>query len=141
LNLLELGLGSEKSQKAPFYMVSQLTKPFRKLNLTLTTEFSKAYTKRISEIIQRRLGTLSEQDVKNANKDSIDQLIFDLKQILKLGYNQQERAEIVELIELQVGLRFLKSNYLEKRIRGLADIRYMIDRTFKLHKLEYLKRV
>ena len=42
-----------------------------------------------------------------------------LNQVLSIGTPSSERSKIVEFTELSIGLRLLKSNYLEKRIKGL----------------------
>lgn len=72
VNLLEMNINQEKAVKAPFQMISQVTRPFRQLNLVLEPEFAKAFSTRISDIIVKRLSTLSEQDVKICNKDQVD---------------------------------------------------------------------
>ena len=108
----------------------------------LDAEFAKQFSTRISDTIVKRLSTLSEQDVKNCNKDQVDQIMIDLNQVLSIGMLTTERAQIIELTELQIGLRFLKSTNLEKRVKGLQDIRYMIDRVNKTHQLaNYNKRM
>jgi len=94
----------------------------------LNLEFAKIFCTRISNAILKRLSTLSEQDVKVCNKDQVESMMNDLNQVLTLGMITLERSKFIELTELSIGLRFLKSNYLEKRIKGLQDIRYMIDR-------------
>ena len=46
------------------------------------------------------------------------------------------------MTELSIGLRFLKSTNLEKRVKGLQDIRFMIERVQKTNQLaNYNKRV
>jgi hypothetical protein len=55
----------------------------------------------------------------------------DLDRVLMLGIIPADRHKIIEYTELSIGLRFLKSNFLEKRIKGLTDIRGMIDRINK----------
>jgi hypothetical protein len=67
--------------------------------------------------------------------------MIDLNQVLSIGMVKEERAKIIELTELKIGLRFLKSTNLEKRVKGLQDIRYMIERVHKTHQLaNYNKR-
>jgi len=38
-----MGIDDEKAIKAPFSLISYLTRPFRNLNMTLTPEFSKVF--------------------------------------------------------------------------------------------------
>lgn len=66
--------------------------------------------------------------------------MHDLNSVLSLGIVSAEKAKIIELTELSIGLRFLKSTNLEKRIKGLQDIRLMIDRVVKTHQT-YNRRI
>jgi hypothetical protein len=45
--------------------------------------------------------------------------MIDLNQVLSIGMVSVDRAKIIELTELKIGLRFLKSTNLEKRVKGL----------------------
>lgn len=74
------------------------------------------------------------------NKDQVENLMHDLNSVLSLGIVSAEKAKIIELTELSIGLRFLKSTNLEKRIKGLQDIRLMIDRVVKTHQT-YNRRI
>lgn len=112
--------------------MSELTKVFRKLTHIIKPEFTENFPTLVTSIIVERLENLSELDIKNCVKDNLDQLIFDLRVFLELGtQNKEDRAKIIEITELQVGLQYLKCTFLEKRIRGLQDINYMIDRVWK----------
>jgi len=119
IDVLAMGIDDEKAIKAPFSLISYLTRPFRNLNMTLTPEFSKVFASKISNLIVRRLQGMSEKEVKHCSKDQVDNLLFDLNQLLYVGMTQQERAWIVETTELSIALRFLKSTNLEKRLKGL----------------------
>lgn len=66
-------------------MLSQVTRPFKSLNLCLSPEFAKTFSTQISEIIVKRLSTLSEQDVKVCDKDQVSQIMVDLNQVLSIG--------------------------------------------------------
>lgn len=74
------------------------------------------------------------------NKDQVENVMYDLNSVLSLGMVSAEKAKIIELTELSIGLRFLKSTNLEKRIKGLQDIRLMIERVVKTHQT-YSRRV
>lgn len=64
---------------------------------------------------------------------------MDLEHILLVGMEPAESAKRAELTYLNIGLRYLKSQQLEKRIRGLQDIRLMIDRVWKTKLLPTLR--
>lgn len=42
--------------------------------------------------------------------------------------SDQESAEFIELNQLNMSLRFLKSTYLEKRLKGISDIKHFIEK-------------
>jgi len=80
---------------------------------------------------KKRLSNLIEAEIKSCHKDQIDNVVADLEKILLVGMERAESSKRAELTFLNVGLRYLKSQQLEKRIRGLQDIRTMIDRVWK----------
>jgi hypothetical protein len=42
--------------------------------------------------------------------------------------SDMDSAQLIEEAQLQIALRFLKSTYLEKRLKGLQDIKQIIDK-------------
>ena len=62
---------------------------------------------------------MTEKEVKNCSKEQIENVLYDLNQILVIGMNLNERSWIIETTELNIALRFLKSSNLEKRLKGL----------------------
>lgn len=59
--------------------------------------------------MQKRLVNLSDHDIKNLQKETIDTMLYDLKAFLSLGMTVDEKAQLIELTDLQIGLRYLKS--------------------------------
>ena len=53
--------------------------------------------------------------------------------------NQTERAWVVETSELFIALRFLKSTNLEKRLKGLQDIKFIIERVVKTERNAFIR--
>lgn len=119
LAVLSMGIEDEKATKAPFSLISYLTKPFVNLNLTLNQEFANTFAERVGNLTVKRLQGMSEKEVKNCSKDQVDHVLRDLNKILAIGMNQNECALVVETTELFIALRFLKSSNLEKRLKGL----------------------
>jgi hypothetical protein len=74
---------------------------------------------------------MNEKEVKNCSKDQVDSVLKDLNRILSLGMSPSESAFVVESTELFIALRFSKSSNLEKRLKGLQDIKFMIERVIK----------
>ena len=59
-----------------------------------------------------------------------------MKEFLVLSMPRNEASEFVEKSQLQFGLRFLKSENLEKRLKGLSEIRMMIERAMERFRFE-----
>jgi ubiquitin carboxyl-terminal hydrolase 9/24 len=100
----------------------------------LTPEFAKLFSSRVSELIVKRLQNMSEKEVKNCSKDQVEHVLYDLNQILTIGMTVNERSWVIETTELNIALRFLKSSNLEKRLKGLQDIKTMVERVVKTHR-------
>jgi len=72
--------------------------------------------------------TMTEKNLKDADKDVMTKLLTGFKQFLLLSNSDKETAQIIETTQLYVSLRFLQCHNLEKRLKGLNDIRTMVDR-------------
>lgn len=98
----------------------------------LTPEFKHSLCKQVQTLVVNRLTTMTEKNLKDADKDSMQKLISALKQFLQLSYSEKETAKIIETTQLYVSLRFLQCGNLEKRLKGLNDIRTMVDRVIQM---------
>jgi len=83
-----------------------------------------------------RLETMTEKDLKDIDKDEIAALIAHMRDFLAISFTRQESAEFVEHTTLTTALRFLKSENLEKRLKGLAEIRAMCERVIERSRFE-----
>ena len=113
-----------------------MLKTFKSLGATLTPEFATQFTSRISNALIKRFATLSENDVKKCDMDQIEMLLTQVNILLNIALDKQDRCKIIETTEIMISLRFLKSSNFERRIRGLQNIRNMIDRVVKTEKLK-----
>lgn len=71
---------------------------------------------------------MSEKELKEVDKEVMGRLLNEIKDFLTLHYSDIETAELIESNQLFIALRFLKSTYLEKRLKGLNDIKHLIER-------------
>lgn len=69
---------------------------------------------------------MSEKEVKELEKDQIFQMLNNLTDFFRLGLVETDIAKLSETMTLQLSLRFLKSENLEKRLKGLNEIRLMV---------------
>jgi ubiquitin carboxyl-terminal hydrolase 9/24 len=82
----------------------------------------------VRDIVSTRLNSMTEKELKEIDKESVGRVLNDLKDFLTLSLTDIETAELIEANLLQVALRFLKSTYLEKRLKGISEIKTMIER-------------
>jgi ubiquitin carboxyl-terminal hydrolase 9/24 len=71
---------------------------------------------------------MTEKELKEIDKESISRVLTELKDFLTLSMTDSETFQLIEINQLTIGLRFLKSTYLEKRLKGISDIKQMIER-------------
>jgi len=117
-------------------VISELTQAFTHLDNVLTEEFSSTFTTSVKNIVLKRLESMTEKDLKDIDKDEIGSLIASLKEFLLLSCSRLEAAEFVEHTSLLMALRFLKSENLEKRLKGLSEIRTMVERVIERSRFE-----
>jgi hypothetical protein len=130
-----LKLGNELEEKIPLDMISLLTIPFRNCNYIFSAEFSKFFVDTIRDIIVKRLTNLSDKEVKEIDKEIVGRVLIELKDIFTLSYTDIQAAEIIESSILNISLKFLRSSYLEKRLKGISEIKLLIER------VEYAQKI
>mmetsp|Transcript_9589 Transcript_9589/g.9220 ORF Transcript_9589/g.9220 Transcript_9589/m.9220 type:complete len:103 (+) Transcript_9589:1134-1442(+) len=79
---------------------------------------------------------MSEKEIKEIDKEVVQKVLADMKDFLTLHFSEQETSEVVESNQLFMAHRFLRSTYLEKRLKGLNYIKSMIDRIEVAQKLQ-----
>ena len=90
----------------------------------------------VRDIILLRLNNMSEKEVKELEKDQIFQMLNNLTDFFRLGLDDNDIAKLSETMTLQLSLRFLKSENLEKRLKGLNEIRLMVERVNESYQFE-----
>lgn len=71
---------------------------------------------------------MSEKELKEIDKEIVGRVLNELKDFFALSMNDIETAELIESNLMNTALRFLKSTYLEKRLKGISEIKTMIER-------------
>ena len=69
---------------------------------------------------------MTEKEIKEIDKESVSLVLKSLKDFYTLALSDQETAKFIEINQLNMSLRFLKSTYLEKKLKGLQEIKTMI---------------
>lgn len=61
---------------------------------------------------------MTDKEVKDINKDLISRTLTQIHHFLLLHYEEKDANKLVELHEMTISLRFLKTPFLEKRLKG-----------------------
>ncbi len=63
--------------------------------------------------------SISEKELKEMDKESVSRVLKELKDFFTLSMTDIQTAEFIEINQLNMSLRFLRSTYLEKKLKGL----------------------
>ena len=122
-----LKLGNETQEdKMPLDLISLIVSPFRTCNSIFSETFAKSFITQVKDIVSQRLQTMTEKEIKEIDKESVSLVLKSLKDFLTLALSDQETAQFIEINQLNMSLRFLRSTYLEKKLKGLQEIKHMI---------------
>ena len=113
----------------PLDVMSLLVQPFRQCNTVFEQSFKERFINQIKDILVHRLKTMTEKELKEIDKESVTHILFNMKEFFTLSMSDVETAELIETNQLNMALRFIKSTYLEKRLKGISDIKSIIERT------------
>jgi len=102
--------------------------PFKYCDSILAKTFAETFVTEIKEIVLSRIRNMSEKEIKEIDKELVSKVLTEIKDFLNLHYSDAETSEIIESNQLFMAHRFLKSTYLEKRLKGLNHIKHMIDK-------------
>jgi hypothetical protein len=106
------------------FIVRLLDNLFPFLNEKTNTEFLtkvRAYT-------VARFSNISEKEIKDMNKESVSFLLKDIHYYLLKYFKKEEINKEIETIELNLALSFLKSPFLEKKLKGINEIKDICER-------------
>ena len=84
----------------------------------------------LKELILQRIESIKSKDVKDINKDVLDEIISKMKKLL-IDSLKKPDLEQLEKAELTLTLKYFKSPYMEKRLKGLIEIKDLIERASK----------
>ncbi|CAD8065465.1 unnamed protein product [Paramecium primaurelia] len=84
--------------------------------------------KKTLEWFQQRVANLTIQDIKDTDINQIKEIVQEMQYYFFKGYSQDNLNKLVDEIQLQLALTFLKSNFLEKRVKGLCEIKDFIEK-------------
>ena len=115
-----------QEEKMPLDLITLIVSPFRTCNSIFSEAFAQSFISQVKEIVSQRLAGMTEKEIKEIDKESISMVLKNLKEFLTLALTEQETAKFIEINQLNMSFRFLKSTYLEKKLKGLQEIKSMI---------------
>lgn len=119
-----LKAGNESLEdRMPLDVMSLLVLPFRQCNSVFDAIFKQGFINEVKDILVHRLKTMTEKELKEIDKESVSYILFAMKEFFTLSMSDVETAELIETTQLNMALRFIKSTYLEKRLKGISDIK------------------
>lgn len=84
--------------------------------------------KTLKETIEMRFSSLTDKEIKDFDKDFASNFIYEAKTLLMQHYPEQTIHQFVETMELDLALKYLKSSFFEKRIKGVNEIKEISER-------------
>jgi ubiquitin carboxyl-terminal hydrolase 9/24 len=129
LTLLKYGSNPGDAEKVPLELIALLTSPFRNCIDILEPAFTKSFVLGVQCAVISRFTKMDEKELKDIDKDLVSKILNDMKDFLLLFHPEEDTDKIIESTQLFMALQFLKSSYLEKRLKGLNEIKMMIERT------------
>ena len=79
---------------------------------------------------------MRDKEIKELDKDYVSHILAGFKNFLCISLSDATISETSEKIELALAKLFLNSTYLEKRLKGVGDIRRLIEKVRAKAELE-----
>lgn len=112
----------------PLDFVGDLTGAFVNCGLLMSENFSESFVAEVEAIVTQRLMGMRDKEIKELDKEALPAVLHSLSVFLQVAKDDDVIAELIEKIQLAFAARFLKTTYLEKRLKGVADLRTLIER-------------
>lgn len=115
----------------PFLAVSQYIRALVVIRPHLDPTFAKGYIEnlRLRDLVGHRLKSIVDDELKTLDKDSFAIFTEQVSQLLSCLIETPALNEFLQKTSLEVSLRLLKAEILEKRINGILDLQDTIDRS------------
>ena len=97
-------------------------KPFTKIIKFSEKAFASQFVNDVKKCLLTRFDGLRDDEIKELDKDIIRDTLKLLKDYLDF-IDMQSSDQIVEIYELTIAQKYLRSPFFEKRVRGINDLR------------------
>jgi ubiquitin carboxyl-terminal hydrolase 9/24 len=107
-----------------FLAMLQLPEPSQYLSKSLAKELYEA----LMHCVNMRLANITAKEIKDMDREQANKMLLNVSSLVAGQSLDFSPAKFTEEGELALSLKFFQSPYLEKRIRGLHDIKSMVER-------------
>lgn len=107
----------------PFKLMLILLTNISSIYKYLNKSFAAKLMPKIKEAIAIRFRHITQKEIKDLDKDLAMKLLRKSQELLCKFYNPDEIYEFTEVGELELAFKFLTCQYLEKRLKGINEIK------------------
>ena len=83
------------------------------------------------KFMQQRFELITEKEIKDMDRDNVQKFLMEARLLFLKYFRRSEIIQIHEEIELNLALKFLTSPYLEKKLKGINEIKEISDKIEK----------
>jgi ubiquitin C-terminal hydrolase len=133
-NGFTLLLNTLQEEKLNLYYIKYYLKPIVNVKDFLTQHFLKSFVPQIQKAVFARLLEHSQIDLLPEQKSQYNEILGMIQRLLQMLHSDEEVNEIVSIFYLNVALRYLKTDSLENRLKGLKIIKKVLENAKKEEK-------
>ena len=129
LNILKICGSTEGENKiVPFKLLRSLSFTIITLYNYLEEALADRLMKAFKEALTKKFYNLTEKEIKDVDKNFLYTFVNDVRIVLEKHFKEEEVCEFIEKVKLELSLRFLTSPFLEKRLKGINEIKEISER-------------
>ena len=110
----------------PLEILSQI--PVGTISSYLKDSFASEFIPKYRDAVLNRVNNVSSKELKGIDKSYYSRILNNLALLMSSMSSSESNYEMVETLELNLALKFIKCGLLEKRLRGIKEISDFIER-------------
>lgn len=107
---------------SPFILMQRILRPFMYSMDFFERQFMSNFSQQIQEALRERLDNLTENEIKELDKD----ILRDIIEVMKfyIQFTDPVNADMTaEIYELKIAQKYLRCPFFEKRVRGINELK------------------
>ena len=121
-------IGGETGKALPLHYIAMVLDPFKNIKFFVKKEIAEKMVEEGKNAFFDKIIRIDNKELKDLNKELMMRAMGLMKGFLGIVMNEDEANKIVETHEMMFSLRLIKCPYLEKRLKGISDIKNLIER-------------